>query len=157
VTRHDGQFALALSLGGAAERDVQRRRFPGDVAPLVPARQPVPVREQELERHAGVHLAPVEEVTPAAGVGGLDELRVRLVPEQRVEVLGAPVIPARVVGCFELGGPRVPRRAVRDAALVARGVGRSGWHWMFAFGAPAAPADRLVGDCIGIAAAMGRA
>jgi hypothetical protein len=96
--RHGRHLSLALGFCRPAELDVQGRQLAGDVAPLVAARKPVPARKQQLERHAGVHRPAVEEVAAATGVGGLDQLGVRLIAEQRVKVLGAPVIPARVAG-----------------------------------------------------------
>lgn len=78
------------------------------------------------------------------------------VAEQRLEVLGVPVLPAGVLRLVELVGPCLPRGAVRDAALLARGVGRSRRDGMLALRAPPARADRLVGNGVGIAAAVGR-
>jgi hypothetical protein len=94
----------------------------------------------------------VEEVPSAAVVGALDQQRVRLVIEQRVEVFGAPVVVAGVGGRLERGDPDVVGRAVAQSRLVAL-VGRARRDRVVALRAPAALAGGAVGDFVRVAGA----
>jgi hypothetical protein len=84
-----------------------------------------------------VHGEPVEEVTAAARAFALDQHRVRLVVEQRLAMLGEPVLVGLVRGEV---GTLEPCFALRFGQLGARP------DFVHALRAPAAAADGLLGD-----------
>jgi hypothetical protein len=80
---------------------------------------------------------------------------VGLMAEQRLVMRGVPVLPAGITRGLA-SGPCVVLRAIRQAAVVARDIGRAGRERMLALRPPPTAAHRLNRDGIRIAPAACR-
>lgn len=108
-----------------------------------------------ISRPLPVDRLAIEVVLRAAGAAAQDPLGVRLVAEQRLVVLGVPVVPAGIIGALTSGDRRVVVRTVRQTTVIEREVGRARRDRMLALRTPpaAAAAHGLNRDGIRIAAA----